>query len=144
MAGHTLSVEFRHRSWFADEARTASTLDFLREIGVVHTAVDAPQGFDNTVPLVWETTHPKFALLRLHGHNAGTWNIEGATSASDRFNYDYGDKELKELLPGIDRLASRVEFTHVIFNNNMEDQGQRNALALRALLDAARAFRRTM
>jgi uncharacterized protein YecE (DUF72 family) len=144
MAGHTLSVEFRHRSWFSDDARSASTLSFLRELGVVHTVVDAPQGFDNSVPMVWDATHPSYALVRLHGHNAATWNVEGATSASDRFNYDYGERELAELLPGIDRLASRVEFTHVIFNNNMEDQGQRNALSLKALLDAARAFRRTM
>jgi uncharacterized protein YecE (DUF72 family) len=144
MAGHTLSVEFRHRSWFDDEARTERTLAFERELGVVHTVVDAPQGFANTVPRVWDTTHPRYALMRLHGHNADTWNLEGpSTSASDRFNYDYGEAELNELLPDIEKLAARVEFTHVIFNNNMEDQGQRNALALKALLDAARAFRKT-
>lgn len=141
MGEGTVSVEFRHASWFEGDAATASTLALLREAGAVHTVVDAPQGFANTVPAVWEATHPRYALLRLHGHNDGTWNIEGATAASDRFNYDYGEAELAALVPNLDTLASKVEQAHVVFNNNMEDQGQRNALKLKALLDAARAFR---
>jgi hypothetical protein len=44
---------------------TASTLAFERELSVVHTVVDAPQGFDNSVPQVWEATHPRFAYVRL-------------------------------------------------------------------------------
>jgi uncharacterized protein YecE (DUF72 family) len=132
MAGHTVSVEFRHASWFNDRHR-ASTLAFERELGVVHTIVDGPQGFANSVPMLWEATHPGYALLRLHGHNAETWDIKGTSAASDRFNYDYGDEELRELVPGIRRLADQVPTTHVVFNNNMEDQGQRNA---RSLTDA--------
>jgi uncharacterized protein YecE (DUF72 family) len=134
MAGHELSVEFRHRSWFGAEA-TGTTLAFLRELAVVHTIVDGPQGFANSVPAVWETTGPRFALLRLHGRNSRTWNIKGATSASDRFNYDYRDAELAER---IERLALNALQTHVIFNNNMEDQGQRNARTLTDLLAARR------
>ena len=129
MAGHTLSVEFRHQSWFAGE-HAASTLAFERELGVVHTVVDGPQGFSNSVPAIWETTHPGFALLRLHGRNTGTWNVKGATAASDRFNYDYGETELGEIAEQVTRLSRRAAFTHVIFNNNMEDQGQRNAAML--------------
>ena len=129
MQGHTVSVEFRHGTWFEGRHRD-STLAFLRELGAVHTIVDGPQGFANSVPMVWETTHPGYALLRLHGHNADTWDIKGATSASDRFNYDYSDTELHELALGIRRLADRVPDTHVVFNNNMEDQGQRNARSL--------------
>jgi uncharacterized protein YecE (DUF72 family) len=105
---------------------------FERELGIVHIAVDAPQGFSNSVPMVWAATHPRYALVRLHGHSAETWNIGGASAASERFNYDYGEAELARLVPEIERLASSVEFTHVILNNNMEDEGQRNALTLRA------------
>lgn len=126
MQGHTVSVEFRNRTWFDGEHR-ASTLRFARELGVVHTVVDGPQGFSNSVPAVWETTHPRYALVRLHGRNAATWNVKGATAASDRFNYDYGERELKDLAIDVSRLAERVLATHVVFNNNMEDQGQRNA-----------------
>jgi uncharacterized protein YecE (DUF72 family) len=129
MAGHTVSVEFRHQSWFAD-AHAQSTLAFERELGVVHTVVDAPQGFSNSVPLVWEATHPAFSLLRLHGRNAQTWDVKGTTAASDRFNYDYSGAELADLARHIAPLAKKTAMTHVVFNNNMEDQGQRNAKSL--------------
>ena len=129
MANHTLSVEFRHQSWF-DAGHAASTLAFERELGVVHTVVDGPQGFANSVPPVWEATHPGFALLRLHGRNRETWNIKGAADSSERFNYDYGEPELSMLADQITRLASQAAMTHVVFNNNMEDQGQRNAASL--------------
>jgi uncharacterized protein YecE (DUF72 family) len=133
MAGHTVSVEFRHGSWFAGR-HLDSTLAFERELDVVHTVVDGPQGFANSVPMVWEATHAGYALVRLHGRNRDTWTVKGATSASDRFNYDYGEAELRELVPGLRRLTTRVPHTHVIFNNNMEDQGQRNARTLIDLL----------
>ena len=128
MAGFTLSVEFRHQGWFG--AQTASTLAFEHELGVVHTVVDGPQGFDNSVPAIWEVTHPRYALVRLHGHNADTWDIKGSTAASDRFNYDYPRDELIQVAEGARDLAKLAPHTHVIFNNNMEDQGQRNARSL--------------
>jgi uncharacterized protein YecE (DUF72 family) len=133
MVGHTLSVEFRHQSWFAAE-HIEPTLAFERELGVVRTVVDGPQGFSNSVPAIWESTHPAFALLRLHGRNSGTWNVKGATAASDRFNYDYTDDELADLAGSIEHLARSALTTHVVFNNNMEDQGQRNAATLARLI----------
>jgi len=135
MAGHTLAVEFRQQSWFADARATAATLAFERELGVVHTVVDGPQGFANSVPALWEVTHPRYALLRLHGRNAETWNIKGASDSSERFNYDYPDAELGELAQKVRRLAAQALTTQVVFNNNMADQGQRNAASLAALLD---------
>ncbi|WP_372528096.1 DUF72 domain-containing protein [Piscinibacter sp.] len=133
MAGHTLSVEFRNKTWF-DGEHAAATLAFERELGVVHTVVDAPQGFANSVPAVWEATHPAFSLVRLHGRNAQTWDVKGATAASDRFNYDYSDSELADLSQHIARLSASTAMTHVVFNNNMEDQGQRNAKSLMDVL----------
>jgi len=105
-----------------------------RGFTVVHTVVDAPQGFSNSVPAVWEATHPRYALVRLHGRNTETWNVKGATAASDRFNYDYPEGELDDLATRAARLAKEVEETHVVFNNNMEDQGQRNARTMIELL----------
>ena len=57
---------------------SARRLRFLRELGVAHTVVDGPQGFANSVPALWEATHPRYALVRLHGRNRGTWNVKGA------------------------------------------------------------------
>ncbi len=134
MSGIDLSVEFRHHSWFEGAERQQDTFAFLRETGVAHTVVDGPQGFSNSVPALWEATHPRYALLRLHGRNTATWNVKGQTSASDRFNYDYPEGELAELVPKLERLSLTAMQTHVIFNNNMEDQGQRNARTLADLL----------
>ncbi len=134
MAGHGVSVEFRQRSWFDGAHAIASTLAFERELRVVHTVVDGPQGFANSVPALWEATHPGFALVRLHGRNAQTWNVKGARDSSERFNYDYAEAELGELAQRVRRLATQAVATHVVFNNNMEDQGQRNAASLMRLL----------
>jgi uncharacterized protein YecE (DUF72 family) len=137
MAGHTVSVEFRHGTWF-DQAHRQATVDFERELGVVHTVVDGPQGFANSVPQVWAVTHPTHALVRLHGHNRNTWDIKGATSASDRFNYDYSAEELQTLAGRMRALEAEAFTVHGILNNNFEDQGQRNALTLMELLDQVR------
>jgi len=136
MAGHTLAVEFRNRTWFEGE-HAAATLAFERELNVVHVVVDAPQGFANSVPAVWEATHPDLAILRLHGRNRETWNQKGLVASSERFNYDYSGQELAALVPRIRELATRVGAMHVVFNNNYEDQGQRNARVLMRQLDAA-------
>ena len=111
------------------------TLRFERGHGLVHTVVDAPQGFANSVAAHWDATHPGVALVRLHGRNAVTWNSKSAV-ASDRFNYDYSDSELAVLVESIRDLEDRVARVHVIFNNNYEDQGQRNASTLVRLLRA--------
>jgi uncharacterized protein YecE (DUF72 family) len=136
MPDHTLSVEFRHKSWF-DETHRADTLAMLRDLNLVHTVVDGPQGFSNSVPALWEATHPGVALLRLHGRNTETWNATGPTS-SDRFNYDYGEDELKDIAAHLRELAASVASVHVVFNNNFEDQGQRNAASLMELLHLVR------
>ncbi|CAN5492115.1 DUF72 domain-containing protein [soil metagenome] len=135
MEGHRVSVEFRHRSWFEGADQTASTLAFERDMGAVHTIVDSPQGPANSVPAVWEITHPTHALLRMHGRNVETWNVAGPTASSDRFNYDYSDAELSELVGDTQRIASRVASMNVIFNNNMEDQGHRNAASFQRLIE---------
>ena len=137
MHEHLMSAEFRHRSWFATPARSAATLDLQRDLGVVHTIVDAPQGFDNTVPAVWAATHPELALLRLHGRNAAAWNHRSGAS-SGRFQYEYAPAELAELALRFTRIAERVRTAHAVLNTNYQDQGMRNAAGLAAALAAVR------
>lgn len=133
LPGYTLATEFRQRTWF-DAAHREATLAFERAHGFVHVVVDAPQGFANSVPPVWEVTQPRLAIVRLHGRNAATWNIKGASASSDRFNYDYPDDELAGLAARIRTLSTGAERVQVIFNNNYEDQGQRNARTLQRLI----------
>jgi uncharacterized protein YecE (DUF72 family) len=133
MGGHSVSMEFRHWSWF-NEANRLATMNFLRELGAVHTVVDGPQGFANSVPMLAETTNPDYALVRLHGRNVDTYNVKGAASAAERFDYDYPDQELKELAIEVIRLAYKVRNTHLIFNNCDEDKGQRNGITFMKML----------
>jgi len=132
MEGLLLAVEFRNKSWF-DGANAASTVAFERELGVVHTIVDGPQGFANCVPAVWEVTHPELALVRLHGRNQETWNYKGPAS-SGRFNYVYSGQELAALKPEILRASRQARKVHVLFNTNYQDQGQVNARLMTQLL----------
>jgi uncharacterized protein YecE (DUF72 family) len=133
VAGHVASVEFRHESWFAGSSREA-TLAMLVELGAVHTVVDGPQGFDNSVPLVPAVTRPDHALVRLHGRNTATYAIRGTASAADRFDYLYDDAQLAGIADQVAGLAPLATFTHVVFNNCNEDQGQRNARQLLRML----------
>jgi uncharacterized protein YecE (DUF72 family) len=133
LADYTVAIEFRHKSWF-NPATQDATLAFERERGFVNVIVDEPQGSANSIPSVWEVTNSNLAIVRLHGRNQATWNIKGATAASDRFNYDYGQEELEGLAAPIRDVASQTLMTHVIFNNNYEDQGPRNGAALRKIL----------
>ncbi len=132
MGEQLVAVEFRNKTWL-DEVHRAQTLEFERDLGVAHVIVDSPTETSNSVDRVWDITSTRLALVRLHGRNQGTWNIKG-DAASDRFNYDYSAEELAALVPSIKHLAARADRVQVVFNNNNEDQGQRNAQMLIQLL----------
>ncbi|HSX59508.1 MAG TPA: DUF72 domain-containing protein [Tahibacter sp.] len=135
LAGCTVALEFRHRSWM-DAAQRPALLQFERDHRFVNATVDEPQSGANTIPTVWEATHPQLALLRLHGRNEAAWNVKSAES-SQRFNYDYTEEQLEGFVPRLRALAADVASVHVIFNNNYEDQGPRNAATLMRLLGGA-------
>jgi uncharacterized protein YecE (DUF72 family) len=134
LAGFTVAVEFRNRTWFETDRHAARTLQFERDNGLVNVVVDAPQGIPNTIPSVWEVTNPALSVVRLHGRNHGTWNRKGLKTSSQRFDYDYNDDELKAIASEVAEIADKVETAHVLFNNNYQDQGQRGAATLRTLL----------
>lgn len=137
LRGAVVSIEFRHKCWWDGHYRTDETLNWLRRLGAVHTVVDGPQGADNSVPAVWEPTHTNFALVRLHGRNAETYNAPAKT-AGERFDYDYPDNEIQGVVAEAVRLAFKVRNTHLIFNNCDLDKGQRNGMtALRMVAERA-------
>jgi uncharacterized protein YecE (DUF72 family) len=135
---YRLAVEFRNATWFEGK-HAAATLDFERHRALVNVVVDAPTDIANTIPAVWEVTHPELAIVRLHGRNHGTWNLKGLHSSADRFNYDYTTEELSELARLTKELSRQADLTQVIFNNNSEDQGQRNGREMIRLLAEARS-----
>ena len=127
-------VEFRHRSWL-DEENRAETLSFLEELGAAHVVVDAPKTeAKNLVPTVVAATSP-LAYVRMHGRNAGTWNVRGG-SASDRFDYLYSEDELREWAGPLRELGDSAEEVYVLFNNNRWSRTARGEVAAQAPANA--------
>jgi uncharacterized protein YecE (DUF72 family) len=131
LPGWTLAVEFRGGGWM-DQQAAAGTLRLLEEAGLAYVSVDEPQGFRSSTPATVAATAP-LAIVRLHGRNASTWEAK-TTVASDRFKYLYSDDELREWVPQVRELARQTRAVHVLFNNNYEDWGMRNARRMAQLL----------
>lgn len=132
----TVSVEFRHRSWFRGPEETGETLSLLKGLGYAHTICDEPQIGSGTVPPVVEATHPDLAILRLHGRNAQTWYRKTQMSG-ERFDYLYSPEELAEWAPPLEVLAQQVAEVHVLFNNNRADYAIRGARMMQQILQLA-------
>ena len=129
-------VEFRHRSWMEEDER-ADTLSFLERHGLAYVSVDAPRTrASNVIPPIGAATHP-LAYVRFHGRNWRTWNIRGARSSADRFDWMYSPDELAEWVEPLGRLATEADEVYAMFNNNRDDFAPRSAWELRRLLDEA-------
>jgi uncharacterized protein YecE (DUF72 family) len=127
-------VEFRHRDWFAPRL-AGRTLALLERLGFAHTVVDAPPGFESTVPAVAEATHPGLAVVRLHGRRTETWEVPG-TPVLERYRYEYSAEELAALVPAVERVAERAAETHVVFNNHYAHYAPANAALFAGMLRA--------
>jgi len=128
-----LAIEFRHRSWLAPQERER-TYDTLRDLRMVYTIVDEPQGESNSVPPLVEVTNPALAVVRFHGRNQETWNKPGLKGSQDRFNYRYTTDELHGWLPNVNAVASETQNIHLLFNNNAGNYAVVNGLEMRDLL----------
>jgi uncharacterized protein YecE (DUF72 family) len=129
-------VEFRHRSWTNDDERR-DTLAFLEEHGLACVSVDSPPTrASNVSPTFAARTH-RVSYVRFHGRNAKTWNIRGAESAAERFDWLYSADELAGWVEPLARLAAEAEEVYAMFNNNRDDFAPRSAQILRGLLDEA-------
>ena len=77
------------------------------------------------------------AYVRFHGRNWKTWNIRGARTSAERFDWLYSENELEEWVEPITALASEAEEVYAMFNNNRDDFAPQGAQMLRRLLDRA-------
>lgn len=129
-------VEFRHRSWLEEDERV-DTLRFLEQHGCAYVTVDAPRTrASNVIPSIPAATHP-VAYIRFHGRNWKTWNIRGARTSAERFDWRYSEDELEEWVEPITALAGDAEEVYAMFNNNRDDFAPQGAQMLRRLLDRA-------
>ena len=125
-------VEPRHRSWFDEDVR-ADLLRWLEERRMSWVVVDAPKVAAKNVPDTLVAVTSPLAYVRFHGRNAGTWNVRGG-SAAERFDYLYGEDELREWIPPLRELSGRAQEAYAFFNNNNQTNGVAQAPAGAALL----------
>ena len=74
----------------------------------VNDCAYGPQGFSSSVSCGLGGDLAELAIVILHGRNEGTWKEKGLAASSDRFNYDYSDKELMEIAASIKGIAQAV------------------------------------
>jgi uncharacterized protein YecE (DUF72 family) len=127
-----MAVEFRNRAWMKEEKDQQRSLAFLRDNGITYVCVDEPQGFKTSVPPVVAAT-TALGVLRMHGHNGEMWTKRVSTAA-ERFDYLYGEDELREWVPRIRDLARETSEVHVLMNNCHRDYSVRNAREIGELL----------
>jgi uncharacterized protein YecE (DUF72 family) len=130
---YRIALELRNRNW-AEGEQLKATLDFLRAHSAAFVLVDAPAENHFTImpPNLNEITNPQLAYLRLHGRDARAYTT-GKTVAS-RFNYDYSDPEIEEVVERARTLAREAKEVHVVFNNNALDYAPHAASRMRAAL----------
>jgi uncharacterized protein YecE (DUF72 family) len=137
LGGDRMLVEFRHASWF-EEGVVDRVLRWLEERGMAYVTVDAPRSDARNVPRTVVAATAPMAYVRFHGRNAGTWNRRGG-GASERFDYLYGEDELREWVEPLQELAGSSEEAYAFFNNNNQTNGVAQAPAgaqlLRKLLE---------
>jgi uncharacterized protein YecE (DUF72 family) len=137
LGGDLMLVEPRHRSWYAEDVR-AELLRWLEEHKMAWVVVDAPKVDAGNVPATLPAVTSRVAYVRFHGRNASTWNARGG-SAAVRFDYLYGEDELREWSPTLRRLGEQAEEAYAFFNNNNQTNGvaqaPAGALLLRKLLE---------
>ncbi len=127
-------VEFRHRSWM-DEDERAGTLSFLEGRGLAYVSVDSPRTrATNVLPRIAATTH-RVAYVRFHGRNWRTWNLRGARTSAERFDWMYSREELEEWVEPLRDLVEQADEVYAMFNNNRDDYAPRSARILRDVLD---------
>jgi uncharacterized protein YecE (DUF72 family) len=130
--GVPLAIEFRNRSWL-DESRRERVFELLEACRLSYVVVDEPDAHGGGVPAVYRTTNPSLAVVRFHGHNVAGWR-QGAT-VSERFDYLYGESELRAWAEPVRRLSANADAVHAIFNNCVRNYAVLNAKGLSVLVD---------
>jgi uncharacterized protein YecE (DUF72 family) len=144
-----LFVEFRHKSWIADDL-----FAWLESQGLDYVSVDEPD-LPGLVPPVARVTG-EVGYVRLHGRNKENWwgpesrgsavadapaDASAAPSAppgaksSDRYDYLYSEPELREWVEKIREMTAKAKKTFVFFNNCHVGQAASGAKLMRRLLE---------
>ena len=118
-----LVFEFRNQTWLKD-----GTFQLLKKNGVGYCIVDEPK-LPKLMPYLPQVTS-EIGYFRFHGRNPSWFN----TPMSVRYNYLYGEEELKEFIPDIETISKATSKTLVFFNNCYSGYAAKNAAQMARLL----------
>ncbi len=112
-----IAFEFRSENW-----GSSSYIEFLRELEVSWVITDLPK-IPKLLPMIPISTNRK-GYVRLHGRNKEWFKVKGG----ERYNYNYSDEELKEIINLIEGALRESERSVVYFNNCHHGNAVLNAL----------------
>ncbi len=132
LAPRPVAIELRHRGWVEGD-RLEMTLGWLADHGAAFVCTDSPQGKAVTMmPPVDAVTRDDLAYFRAHGRNVQGY--QSGRTVAERFAWDYGPDELKELAGRAEGLAADAEIVRVMFNNNRGADAPKAGERMRELL----------
>jgi len=118
-----LVYEFRNQTWLRD-----STFQFLEKNQIGFCIVDEPK-LPKLMPYAPKVTS-EIGYFRFHGRNP-TWF---RAPMEVRYNYLYGEDELKEFIPDMKDVSQKTTKTLVFFNNCYSGYAAKNAAQMAKLL----------
>ncbi|MGB9561521.1 MAG: DUF72 domain-containing protein [bacterium] len=124
-------VEFRRADWDRKEV-----YDFLNEENIGLVVPDLPQ-IEGLFKVSKELSQD-ISYFRFHGRNKRNW-WEG--KEKERYDYDYSEGELKELIEKMKRFDSAEKKVFGFFNNCFLGRAARNALSALKMLGIERGER---
>jgi uncharacterized protein YecE (DUF72 family) len=124
-----LAVELRHRSWWREDLP-----QWMADHHLDLVSVDVPD-LPALFPRGWIQSSSR-AYVRLHSRSAESWYGGG----QKRYDYNYSDGELNELIDAIIAAQERTEEVLFLFNNCYRGQAIDNARRLRKLIEERTAF----
>ncbi len=119
-------VEFRNSGWFTDRV-----YDGLRERGASLCRTDMPASVLD--PPAENVPAFDLAYLRFHGRNAADWWKGDNVS---RYDYLYNREELLEWAGRLKSGEEKARRLRIYFNNHAKGNAVRNALMMKALMEA--------
>ncbi|MEJ5230151.1 MAG: DUF72 domain-containing protein [Pseudothermotoga sp.] len=120
-----IAVELRHSSWDNENA-----YKFFKSHQICLVTVDEPQ-IKDLFPYR-PVAISKISYFRFHGRN-DKWFV----SATERYNYEYSEQQLKDFAKDIVNLMEESENVFVFFNNCYRGKAMKNALMLRSIIESS-------
>jgi uncharacterized protein YecE (DUF72 family) len=132
LAPHSMAVELRNRDWVTG-TRLSETLDYFSSRRTTFVLVDAPNSEHFTVmPGMNRVTNPALGYFRFHGRNEKGY-VSGR-SVAERFDYQYPDTEVDEIVERVEEVLPQVSELHLVANNNRSNYAPRLARQLQEKL----------